>query len=227
MLEKSPVKSLGLAGDGDELHVVELLQEGFGIEFSAEALGRCETVGDLHALLLSQVRPANSQGRCASAMAFYRLRRALAGNSPDAKHAPATRLADLAGASPYALRRDLGARLNLVLPVPKRDWAGRAGWLLIGFSLAGSLAGLLLGLPPFLSLFLIPGVLLTLSDQGDFGAMTLGDWARATADLNVIALLREGADRREPSIWRAAVRLMCIPTGVAADRVRPETRLIG
>jgi hypothetical protein len=57
--------------------------------------------------------------------------------------------------------------------------------------------------------------------------LTLGEWLQATAGINATALIREGADRLEPSIWRAAVRLMCITTGVAADRVRPETRLIG
>lgn len=31
----------------------------------------------------------------------------------------------------------------------------------------------------------------------------------------------------EPSIWRAAVWLMCSVSGASPDRVRPETRLIG
>jgi hypothetical protein len=225
-MSASPLKTLGLAGDGDEIELIELFQEAFGVEFPVEALADCRTVGDLHALLTTLHPPALEQGRCASAMAFYRLRRALIAEGCTVKLRPSTRLDELTGFSPWGLWRRVAARLDLTPPTPRPDWAGRIGRSLIGLSLVFSLVGLFLGVPPVLLLFLIPGILLVLANRGDFGDTTLGDWAEETANRNRIALMREGADRREASVWIAAVHFICFVTGASTDRVRRETRLI-
>ncbi|MFC7498215.1 hypothetical protein ACFQRC_03160 [Enterovirga sp. GCM10030262] len=69
--------SLGLTGDLDDNDLIEDVEEAFDVQFSKEKLKQCWTVGDLFKLIEAQLPGARSIESCATAMCFYRLRRAL------------------------------------------------------------------------------------------------------------------------------------------------------
>ena len=68
--------SLDLAGDLDDVELIEDVEEAFGFRFSDDELKRCRTVGDLFSLVEARL-PQVSEGSCSTAMCFYQLRRAL------------------------------------------------------------------------------------------------------------------------------------------------------
>jgi hypothetical protein len=69
--------SLGLAGDLDDVDMLEDVEAAFGFRVSDEELARCWTVGHLFELINSRLPSEGSAGSCATAMCFYRLRRAI------------------------------------------------------------------------------------------------------------------------------------------------------
>jgi hypothetical protein len=56
---------------------VRRLERVFDIEVAAEDVSRVFTIGDFHDLLLSKIPPNEADRKCASAMAFYRIKGAL------------------------------------------------------------------------------------------------------------------------------------------------------
>lgn len=72
--------TLALAGDGDDEDIVLALERAFSVELGPDA-SRCETVGDLYEAILHQVAASDTPGKCASSMAFYRVRAALSADS--------------------------------------------------------------------------------------------------------------------------------------------------
>lgn len=67
--------SLGLAGDLDDVELIEDIEEAFSLRFADDDLKRCRTVGDLFSLVEADLPDDGSS--CATAMCFYRMRRAL------------------------------------------------------------------------------------------------------------------------------------------------------
>jgi acyl carrier protein len=69
--------TLGLDDDLDPVEVVQLLERVFDIEVSQEEADRISTVGDFYEVLLRKIPPDEADRKCASAVAFYRIRAAL------------------------------------------------------------------------------------------------------------------------------------------------------
>src|ERR1700734_2776145 len=69
--------TLGLDDDLDGVEVVQDLKRIFDIMVSRQEAARIFNVGEFHDLLLQKIPPDEAGGKCASAMAFYRIRRAL------------------------------------------------------------------------------------------------------------------------------------------------------
>src|SRR5690606_30928962 len=69
--------SLGLAGDLDDVAMLEDVEAAFGFRASDDELARCRTVGDLFEVINSRLPSEGFAGSCATAMCFYRLRRAI------------------------------------------------------------------------------------------------------------------------------------------------------
>ena len=83
-------KSLDLVGDGDELELIEDVEEIFAIKFADAELEACRTAGDLNDIVwrhLSEHADA-SNSRCMSAMAFHALRRSLVSAGAGRKSGP-------------------------------------------------------------------------------------------------------------------------------------------
>src|SRR4051812_19332950 len=107
--------SLGLEGDLDDVELIQDVEEAFGLRFSDNELAGCSTVGDLFEVVEARL-PQSSGGSCATAMCFYRLRRAL---QPlvGGELRPNTNLAALSGVSVRALHRIIEQECGLRPPL--------------------------------------------------------------------------------------------------------------
>ena len=69
--------SLGLAGDLDDVELIQDIEAAFNIRLADDEISRCSTVGQLFELIEAHLPKMPSGQSCATAMCFYRLRRAL------------------------------------------------------------------------------------------------------------------------------------------------------
>lgn len=213
--------ALDLAGDGDELDLVVAIEEAFGVELDDEAEG-WRTLGDVADWLEARIGARPRGAKCASAMAFHRLRAALG----DRRLTPASRLAECLPGAPDAALRRLSEQAGLRLPRATPARLGRAGaWLLFAAFL--SLFGLFLGLSPWLAPGLAAaGLALIHLDRGMHPVATLGQLADAAAVSNQARLVGLGARQDRETIWRALVRLAEEHAGATPGTVGRETRII-
>jgi len=210
-------------GGGD---LAESIEAAFGFEIPVEEARETHTVADVYALILRHVRA--QPGRCATSMAFYRLRRALGASgvklSPDSPLEPFTRT----GAR--AFRDRLQSATGLNLPAMAGGWLSGLGFaalvaflvLLIGwvvfkgwFAGAGALAAFGLAV----LLFRIDPQILPQDCR------TLGGLARRTATRSFGRLAAEGASVDEAGVWEALKTLLVEDCEADPKRIRPSATL--
>ena len=230
--------TLGLDCDLDPILLIEDLEQAFGLKFSDEDVGSCGTVGDIHALLVKRMGGADRQPeRCATAMAFHRLRHAFHVMAPEVAITPTTPLYLFSRWPPKSLLKQLGLHSGLRLPRPARTKAGEKGALLILIAVLGVFASALLenisslaALWSFrFSVFALPvGALILKLDQGRLpdGCETVADVARMASARNFGMLAREGAGWSEGSLWRALVEIASERTGLSKSDIGPDTLLL-
>lgn len=137
--------TLDWVGDGDDLAAVERLEQTFEISFSKEELTALTDVGSLHDLILQKISHINDKGKCASAMAFYRLRAALKSWRNDIAILPSTAMNVFTASSPKYLFRSLERQTGLRLGYPPHSWIGILGGLLVVTPIVALLPGLAWG----------------------------------------------------------------------------------
>lgn len=209
--------SLDLDGD-DAWDIERNLESAF--EISLSDLDRpCVTVGDVHDRVLERFAAGPGEGRCATSMAFYRLRAALGSTMPGGWIGPETALRH-ARMSPDRLNRHLRDATGMDLHVGYGAWPTLLG--LASVCLALALAVLL---RDGRWLLLACGVALIPLDRGACGRQTVGDVAREAAALNFARLARDGADHRPERIWRVIVQIVADVTGLDGGRIDRKTRL--
>jgi hypothetical protein len=212
------IKSLNLVGDGDDLDIRDAVEKAFDIQFDDSEMERCETVGDLYALILKRFPKVGDRTQvCLTAASFYALRRAIRQFGGDAIPRPETRLREIAGSiNVRALWRHLESRLELQLP------RARVGWTPVGplVELLGRLpkwASILVGvvLFPMAIATAIPSVLVTspFITQTPWRVDTLGALAREVAVLNIGRLSRTHESYRRSVMWSALVSIIRFWTG--------------
>jgi hypothetical protein len=196
---------------GEEL-VLEL-ERAFAVAFSNEEVEHLGTVGGLHDLLIAKIPPNDGDTKCVTAMAFYRLRRALRRLGHDGRIAPATDVLRLERgtlkSSLRELERESGLRLPLAAITPAAAMASLgcfvaaiAGAVLIPTSLPSAVVGALSGL--------MAACALVYFDAGRFPAdcATLGGLAKRTAALNYGDLVQRGARHGDDDIWDVLLTLL-------------------
>ncbi|MGF6229462.1 hypothetical protein QFZ27_003417 [Inquilinus ginsengisoli] len=218
---------LPLVGDGDDLDLIREVERAFGIRFADRDLESCQTIGDLHALILAAVPHAErTDATCLAAMAFFRLRWAIEAEHPGRIIQPATPLADLTGrfGADYWLGR-LRRRTGQRMPTPA---LGATGCALNLAAIAGSAACVVtwgwLGLVPALPLLsasvAVSGRWLSALPKP---TATVGDLARVVAALNVSALADRDQPVRTREIWPALQAIIQDNLALTAP-VQPTTR---
>jgi hypothetical protein len=191
-----------------------------------------ETVGDLFDALLAKLPPANS-GKCASAMAYYRLRQAIP-NGDDC-FAPSSDLTFLNTPGAKQALNELREKTGLNVPSARYALLGRIGCgaaIISGLAFAVTFLGFLgthgapalacLGLA---ALVIAVGIFLTRLDKGLLpkSCKTLGGLARETAAASYGKLVMLGAGAREKEMWGIFTRLLAERANVPAEDIDYDT----
>lgn len=200
----------------DGVEVVQDLERAFDIHVSNDEATRTLTVGDFYDLLLAKI-PANEADRkCASAMAFYRLRCALNELGYGSKLTPESDLSFLhqGRVRPQLARLEKVSGLNL----PK---AVQTGWgRLTAFAAFTAVWTTAVSVyPSFLTVVLggfagIGGAILVLKyiDPGKMphDCRTLADLTQKAAILSYGRLVKMGARHSEEDIWKALLEVLSV-----------------
>ncbi|HJT43038.1 MAG TPA: hypothetical protein VJ750_06005 [Rhizomicrobium sp.] len=222
--------TLDWVGDGDDVATVGALEQAFEIAFSNAELEVLKTVGDLHGLVLHKISRSNGTGKCASAMAFYRLRRALAANRPEIRITPATEMAVFSAPSLRYFFRRLSEQTGLRLPGPPHTWVGNIGeacWLLPLMGALPLLAWSVIVRPePYVFVGLVGvfilGLILVRLDPGRLTG-TVGALAREAARANYGNLLKQGARGRDAEIWGIFIEILADESRLNPREITRET----
>ena len=225
MQEALVQSSLGLAGDLDDVELIEDVEEAFGIRFADCDLQQCRTVGDLFELVKGSLPEGERIGRgCATAMCFYRLRRAILANF-GRELRPATPIRELSSVpvdALYRVVRECGFRP----PAPVISIWGCVALLLvptlpllsIGIGLTWWIAAATAA-PAIIayaySPIRLPG-----------GIATFGDLVRVVASRNIRALSNDGARLRTSEMWTALKDVISDHTALSKDAIESDTLLL-
>lgn len=219
--------SLDLDPEWGAIDLLEEVEEAFGIKVGDAEAERCETVGDLYAIVRTHSPDWDARsGNCATSMAFYRIRRSL-GAADGRKIKPQSPLLD-GSASPFRLFKALNRKTGLRLPSAELTRPGEIGAYLFTLGLLGSVIALLNGawvatlVAAFLALL---AMLLIRQDPGKLpkGVVTVGDLARRAAALNSGKLKGEGG--RPVDRWAVLVALAAEHGVLPPGKIGPDTFL--
>jgi hypothetical protein len=217
--------SLDLDPEWGAIDLLEEVEETFGIKIANEEAERCATLGDLYAVLCAHTPGWNSQdGKCASSMVFYRIRRSL---DPQKKSdvTPRTPLMR-EETSVFRLFKAIGKGTGLRLPSPRMTMVGLSGLTILVACLIGGIIALLEGRwAPSGALFLfgLLGIPLLRLERGHLpvGIATVGALARRTVSLNS-GRLSEGGWRPSDR-WSILVSLAAEHSELPPDEMTPAT----
>lgn len=218
--------SLGLAGDLDDVELVEDIEHAFDIQLPDDQLKHCKTVGDLFGLVVARLPDEQDRGdRCASAMCFYRLRRVVLTMAPHLELRPSSPIETLRPLSVRALYRAIQRADGLRPPAPYLSvWGGVS---LLG-AVVAPIALLWLGAPWWAAGIgvLIPIVLYRLSPVRLPPALgTFGDLVELVTARSIGALAADGASLRPAEAWKA-LQTVCADHAVTIDGEIHEGTLI-
>lgn len=223
--------TLGLDDDLDGNDLVDLVEKSFGIRFTNAEWETFRTVGDIFEVIRRHFSSRqDGADRCATAMAFYRLRSALSDLNPNIKLEPGTRLEEVSTLSARAVFKTLRMRTGLRLPPRRLTSLGDFGmWCLVAGPI-GLIAtfGLDRQLWPVPALAIAIGVPLLMVDPGKFPAelQTLGDLSRTVAGLNFGQLAAAGAEPRDKDLWNALTEVLSQYSILPKSEMQPGTFLL-
>ena len=221
----------------DYTAIVMEAEERFGVKISDSEASQMRTVGEFYELMLGKL-PAGESQVCLTAVAFFRIRRALARTRGIDRRQVGPDLA-LANVLPiWRRRRDWSAladAMALRIPGLKRPAAlGDVGAWAIAVVFVAGICLSETDVFPLWATWCLGALMLPLAAvltrplavhlSGD--CRTVGDLSRAVLDMNAGELARSvgGAGREE--IWRSLVRLISEQLGVLPDEITPASRFV-
>lgn len=228
----SQPKSVGVAGDGDDVAILETIEDVFKVTITDEEAESIRTLEDAHSVICSKLpNEENRQTKCLTAMAYYRLNRAMQGN---AKAEPSKRVEAPEAINPREFQEQLeeGSRLKLPFLTTSSTWVNISGWSILGTWIAGpilfsgfyaSTVGILL----FVLNFAIWRFAASIDQRVWIFNGTLADLSRQAAGENIGQLVSEGGKWKGADIWAAMTKIISDETGVPADRMRPAMTFTG
>ncbi|HUO92845.1 MAG TPA: hypothetical protein VMU22_07980 [Rhizomicrobium sp.] len=228
------IDNLGL---GDALDGVELLRDVekvFDVQIANKEAEALWNVGDLYDLILKKLPRGEANTKCASAMAFYRLRRAFIDLSMTDVLSPSSDMAAWRSVHARPLFRELESRTGLNMPRQSFSWIGKTGgWIALSW-LAAMTFDLLL--PPIykpilqvLSIYCWSALPLAFAfaqfDPGRFprDCRTFGDLVTKVSYESYGKLVKAGAATSEQAIWTALTEAVESVTNVPAAKIARET----
>jgi hypothetical protein len=225
------MNTLGLDDELDTVEVVLNLEASFNIRFTDAEASAWRTVGDIYSTLRSRVSNLGKRaGRCATAMTFHRLRRALSDLNIDTRLRPDTPVEGITNLTTKALFKQISGRSGLRMPRPRVALWGTVGAWSILASFIGLATAAVFGPRwwPISMLAAVLGIMLYQLDRGEVppDCQTLGDLSRKVTGLNFGKLSNEGAELHDKDLWNAPVEVLSEDTRLPKLEIRPETLLL-
>ncbi|NHO16686.1 acyl carrier protein [Acetobacter peroxydans] len=217
--------SLGLLGDSDDLALIEDVEEAFGFRLSDCELNHCRTVGDLFELVEARLPTSGLKGNCATAMTFYRLRRAIQPRIGIALR-PGTSISALSTLRVKELHRIIKEECGLRPPVRYISVWGAIALLAI-FALPVAVVILdLSGWIAILSALLATVIFRKMPIRLPHTMLTFGDLVRSVSSRSVGTLAEQGARLRPAEAWDAFRDILSGHTPLSKEAITPETLLL-
>ncbi len=221
----------------DTLELLLETEERFGVSIPDKEASEIRTVGDLHEAVLRKLSVRNSQ-RCLTAMAFYRLRRALV-ELLGVRREQVRPDRSVGDVLPWYRRRQLWPLLasgsGLRMPTLERpEWLREAimSAAVLTFIAAPVLAAmgglsvwavwLLIAIAVALAFCVTRPLALVPAGR----CRTVGDLARAVYGVNAGALAREAGEVNRAETWGMLVGLVSDQLGVRERDITPDSRFI-
>lgn len=216
--------TLGLGGDGDELDVLEAVERSFDISILDHEAEFAETAGQLFDIVMAKASVDPDARRCATAMVFYRLRRAIG----DPTMSPHSKLDEIVSDTPRQLYRRLAQETGLAMPSGSMGRLGSVCLYAMIFLVPAALVTIVAGWTywPVVTLLAVSAAVLFWLDARRWHGETLGEVSRKVAHLNFAKLANLGARSALIDAWAAYAGLLSDITGVDAGRIARETRFI-
>lgn len=225
--------TLDLDDELDDVELIESLQRAFEIEFDPGEIRTISNVGSLFKILERELGVPNGQHKCATAMAFYRLRRALRSVNQAVTFEPVT---DLTGFNKLSAKRFL-AKLHrstgLNMPKQQMSWIGGVGGSVFILSLLALIpVAILVGKHIIASdwgrpivVGIVGGLAVLFLDPGRLpeDCATLGGLANKVAILNYGRFAKLGALSDKASLWENYVELLCELSATPKNEINAET----
>lgn len=216
--------TLGLAGDLDDVDLIEDIEAAFGIRLNDDEIERCWTVGHLFELVEARL-PDASTGGGATAMTFYRLRRALQPRLV-VELRPNSPISELGRLSVRRLHRIIEDECGLRPPSAQLSMWGCFALVLIAAFPISALAldfgwWIAVGstVPP-LALYRIAPIRLP-NDM-----KTIGDLVRVIASRNIGALSQQGARLRTSEAWDSFREVVAGHTELPTQEIARDTLIL-
>ncbi len=217
--------SLGLAGDLDDVDMLEDVEAAFGFRVSDEELARCWTVGDLFELIDARLPSEGSAGSCATAMCFYRLRRAIQPQLAICLR-PSTPIEELRLLSVREVHQIIKEECGLRPPPPTLSLWGCIALVLVPALPLGALA-LDLGWWTAAASTIGPVAGYRLAPiRHPKSVQTFGDLVRQVSSRSIGELSKQGARLRTPEAWAAFRDILSDHTALPKDMITPETLIL-
>ncbi|MFO1186132.1 MAG: acyl carrier protein [Alphaproteobacteria bacterium] len=217
--------TLGLDDDMDPVEIVWAIEKAFGIQITDEEARGCRTVGDIFDVVKDWFAKAEGK-KCATAMAFYRLRKGLEGSRRKMK--PETALRGLHPGSARVFFKELADASGVRCPDPGLSWVGYFG---LTVALSGLASLVVVAFIDFDSLWWLSiaafalGLITVKLDPGIVPRKfaTLGDLSEKVAALNFGRLAGQGARANDRDIWNALVGVVTEFSALPASQITRET----
>lgn len=217
--------SLGLAGDLDDVELIQDVEAAFSIRLADDEIRRCSTVGQLFELIEARLPKMPSGQSCATAMCFYRLRRALQPHSAIALK-PKTSISALCGVPVRKLHQIIETECGLRPPPQYITLWGCLALLLVVTVPLGLFA---VGMPWWIALpsaALGIGLYRLAPIQLPGEAETFGDLVRIVSSRSIGALAGQGARLGPKEAWQAFTDVLSDHTQLSKGEIGPETLLL-
>jgi hypothetical protein len=215
--------------DDDASDAIQALERSLGFRFADGELTTCRTVGDLFGIVSRRLDRLGGEA-CAGAMAFYRLRRALAPHAGGENLRPSHVLSELITTPPKQLFRQIERETGLQMPPPASSPLGIAAFAAAAVALLGILPVHMFypGWTLYLILLIPAAIWVFTLDPGRFGkdCRTLGDLAKRVVSHNYGHMLEAGARPTQADQWDVVTEILAGYTTVKKGSIRPDTLIL-
>lgn len=224
-------KSVGVVGDGDDVAIIETIEDVFKVAITDEDAESIRTLEDAHSVICSKLpNEENEQTKCLTAMAYYRLNRAMQGHG---KAWPSERVEAPEAMRPRAFQQQLEEASGLQLPflTTSSAWVNMLGWSILWTWAAGPILffdfyAIAVGFLVFALNIAIWRYATSIDQRVWIFRGTLADLSRQASEENIGQLVSEGGKWKGADVWAVMTKIISDETGFPAEKMQPAMTFI-